>query len=92
MKALCIILLGLWVVFASGFLTRFWMSNPDKFPDFPEPLAIWLVTSSGLPKGDVAILFGLGVSFVIVTLCTTAGWLGWRYLQNTLKSRSSGRS
>lgn len=77
-----VILIGLWILVISVFLMRFWqrhfwLPNPDTLPPFPKPLARWLFDSIDPPKGDVAILFGLGVSLIIVsTLALVVGSCG----------------
>ena len=93
-KIFRISLIGLWVLFAAGFLTRWWLTSPaaQALPNFPESFWVWLIVSSGAQKGDVAILVGLGMSLVIVSVLTLAGWFLWRRIQNALTSRSSGRA
>ena len=83
---------SLWVLLASGFLTRLWLTEPDKFPSFPESMAVWLVSSSGLPKGDVAILVGFGVSIAIVSIFTFFAWFFWRRIKIALTNRARGRA
>ena len=82
-KALRISLIGLWVIFAAGFLTRWWLTSPyaEALPNFPESFWVWLIVSSGAQKGDVAILVGLGVSLIIVSLLTLLGWFLWRSIK-----------
>ncbi len=81
-----VILIGLWILAISVFLMRFWqryfwLPNPDTLPPFPKPLARWLFDSIDLPKGDVAILFGLGVSLIIVFILALVGWFLWRRIK-----------
>lgn len=82
-KALRISLIGLWVIFAASFLTRWWLTSPsaEVLPNFPESFWVWLIVSSGAQKGDVAILVGLGVSLIIVSLLTLLGWFLWRCIK-----------
>lgn len=84
-------LIGLWVLLVSVFLTRLWLTKSELFPRFPEPLSIWLLERTDLPKGDVAIVVGLTVSLTIVSILTIFGLFLWRRIQNALTVGSTGR-
>ena len=87
-------LIGLWILLAAGFLTRWWLTSPaaQALPNFPESFWVRLIVSSGAQKGDVAILVGFFMSLIIVSLLTLLGLFLWRRIQNALTSRSSGRA
>lgn len=72
-------LLGLWLLFATFFLTRWWLAHPDLFPRLPEYLWDFLSTAYGATccetQADLEILVVLAVSFFIVLLLTLLG--GW---------------
>jgi len=91
-KSIRVSLIGLWILFASGFLTRMWLTKSELFPRFPEPLAIWILERTDLPKGDVAILVGLTLSLIIVSALTLLGFFLWRRVQNALINRASGHA
>jgi len=85
-KTLRITLIGLWVLFATGFLTRWWLnsSSAEVLPKLPESFWVWLaldVLGDANRKGDAAILVGLTLSLIIVTLLTLFGWFLWRRIQ-----------
>jgi len=82
-KAIRVGLIGLLILLVSGFLTHLWLTKPELFPRFPEPLAIWLLERTDLPKGDVAILVGFAVSITIVSVLTLLGLFLWRRTQKT---------
>lgn len=85
-------LIGLWAFLATALLTRLWLTNPGAFPAVPEPLALWLVEWYGSRNGeelaDLELLFGLALSFLVVTLATLGGWLAWRLVRNRSQSRT----
>jgi hypothetical protein len=62
------------LVSGSVVLTILWERNPEKFPQFPAPLAVWLSTTSNLPKDDLSILVGLTLSFLFLSLLTCVVW------------------
>ena len=73
-------LAGLWLLFATFFLTRWWLAHPDLFPRLPERLWNFLSTAYGAhcceSQADLEILVVLAVSFFIVCLLTLlAKWL-----------------
>ena len=80
-KAFRVGLIGLLILLVSGFLTRLWLTKPELFPRFPEPLAIWLLERTDLQKGDVAFFVGLAVSMTIVSVLTLLGLFLWRRIQ-----------
>lgn len=73
-------LLGLWLLFATFFLTRWWLANPDLFPRLPEPLWDYLSAIYGAhcceSQADLELLVVLAVSFFAVSLLT----LLWKLL------------
>ena len=77
-------LIGLWVLFATGFLARWWLTHPDAIPRFPKPFWIWLIDLYGSQNGeelaDLEMWVALSLSFVIVALLTLIGWFLWRYI------------
>ncbi len=85
-------LIGLWIILATTVLTRLWLTNPGAFPQVPEPLALWLVEWYGSRDGeelaDFELLFGLALSFIVVTLATLLGWLMWRSIRRRSPSRA----
>ena len=85
-------LTGLWIILATAFLTRLWLTNPGAFPQVPKPLALWLVEWYGSRDGeelaDLELLFGLTLSFIAVMLATLLGWLMWRGIRGRIPSRA----
>jgi hypothetical protein len=69
------------LLLGSLILTVLWGRNPEKFPEFPAPLAIWLATHSNLPKEDLSILVGLLFSFLFLSLVTGIGWLVFKQVR-----------
>lgn len=95
-KALRFSLLGLWVVLATGFLTRWWLTSPsaEALPRLPESFWSWLILDvfgDANRKGDAAILVGLCLSFVVVSISTIFVWFLWRYVKGALTTGSTGR-
>jgi len=85
-KTLRVILIGLWILFATAFLTRWWLTSPsaEVFPKLPESFWVWLILDvfgDANRKGDAAILVGFTLSLIIVTLLTLLGWFLWRRIQ-----------
>lgn len=70
-------LVGLWLLFATFFLTRWWLAHPYLFPRLPERLWDFLATAYGADccesQADLEILVVLAVSFFIVVLLTLLG-------------------
>ena len=80
-RSIRVSLIGLWILFGSGFLTRLWLTKSELFPRFPEPLAMWLLDRTDLPKGDVAILVGFTLSIIIVSVLTLLGFFLWHHIK-----------
>lgn len=73
-------LIGIWLLFATFFLTRWWFAHPDLFPRLPESLWDFLSAAYGAAccetQADLEILVVLAVSFFIVlSLTLLGGWL-----------------
>lgn len=87
-------LAGSWLVAATLLLTYLWGHNPEMFPQPPVSFSIWLIelygSKSGEDLADLELLYMLFVSFILVVLVTLFLWLAWRFIRNTLTSRSSG--
>ena len=80
-KTMRVSLIGLWVLFATWLLTRWWLTHPDEFPHIPESWALWLVNLLYDTQNeivDVELLVSFVLSFVIVSLLTLVGWFLWR--------------
>ena len=92
-KTIYFSLLGLWILFATSLLTHWLLTHLKAPASLPESFWLWLgdIFSIQDAEGQVAleIWFGLGFSFIVVSVCTLVGWLVW---QNTLTNRSSGRA
>ena len=76
-KTLKATLLTFWVLGASIVLTRFWLTRPDLFPQFPQPLAEKLVTLYGAENAeqvaDLELLIGFGISIPLIIALTYIG-------------------
>lgn len=84
-RPLRIVLVGLWVVLATGFLTRWWLTSPhaEVLPQLPESFWTWLILDvfgDANRKGDAALLVGLCLSFASVSILTVLGLFLWRNL------------
>lgn len=73
--------LALWVIVASGLLTRLWLIHPEMFPEFPKAVAEYLAALYGAQNAediaDLEILLGLLISLPIVSVFTFLAWLVW---------------
>ena len=78
-------LIGLWMLLASGFLTRWWLTSPNAewMPNLPQPAWEWLIDQfdSGNQKFNIEFWVIFGFSFLIVSLLTLAGWFLWRHIK-----------
>lgn len=67
-------LIGLWLLFATLFLTRWWIAHPDLFPPLPESLWDFLSTAYGVncceSQADLEALVVLAVSFIAISFLT----------------------
>lgn len=95
-KTLRFFLAGLWILLATGFLTRWWLTSlsAEILPKLPEAFWTWLILDvfgDANRKGDAAILVGLCLSFLVVSLSTLFVWFLWRYVQNALTTSSKRR-
>lgn len=94
-KAIRVGLIGLWVLLASGFLTRWWMTSPSSavIPDFPTSFWRWLIDlfDAHDQKSVMVIWVGLCMSLIIVSLLTILGLFLWHRIQNALTTGSTGR-
>ena len=74
-------LVGLWVLLSTGYLTRWWLTNPNVTPRFSESFWIWLSNLYGAQNGeelaDLELLVGLVMFLTIVTLSILFGWFIW---------------
>ena len=77
-------LVGLWVLLSTGYLTRWWLTNPDVMPRLPESFWLSLIQLYGSQNGeelaDLELLVGLVMFFTIVTLLTLFGWFIWCFV------------
>jgi hypothetical protein len=77
--------LVLWIVAASLLLTRFWLIHHEMFPEFPRPIADYLVLLYGAQNaeevGDLEILIGLSMSVPIVSAFTFLVCIIWRKMR-----------
>ena len=85
-KAIRVSLIGLWILSASFFLTRWWMSPSSVgiIPKFPESFWAWLILGVfDYPEGehDAVIVVGLSLSLIIVSLLTLVGWSLWHRIK-----------
>ena len=74
-------IIGLWILFATWFLTRWWLTHSDEFPHIPESWALSLVNLLYDTRNDVvdvALLVSFILSFIIVSLLTLVAWFLWR--------------
>lgn len=76
---------GIWIAGAAIFLTRLWLTRPEMFPDFPKPVAEYLVRLYGAGNAeeiaDLEILIGLILSVPFVAALTLLGWLLWHRIK-----------
>lgn len=72
-------LLFISVLASSVLLTRLWLTRPDLFPEFPKPLAEYLVHIYGAQDAeqvaDLELLVGLVLSFVVVSAIAALVWV-----------------
>jgi hypothetical protein len=84
-EAIRVGLVGLWVLLASGFLTRWWITSPNSavIPDFPPSFWRWLIDlfDAHDQKSIVVIFVGLCLSLIVVSLLTLLGWFLWRCIK-----------
>lgn len=64
----------LWVLVASSVLTHLWLTRPDWFPQFPQPLAETLVGLYGAENAeqvaDLELMIGFGISIPLMIVLT----------------------
>ncbi|MES5097302.1 hypothetical protein ABUK73_03635 [Agrobacterium sp. BA1120] len=69
-----IALLSIWVLVASSVLTHLWLTRPDWFPQFPQPLAEKLVGLYGAENAeqvaDLELMIGFGISIPLTIVLT----------------------
>jgi hypothetical protein len=67
-------LLSVWVLFASSVFTHLWLTRPDWFPQFPQPLAEKLADLYGAENAeqvaDLEMLIGFGISLPLMIVLT----------------------
>lgn len=80
-KAFRYSLVGLWILFSTGYLTRWWLTHPDVMPRLPESFWVSLIQLYGSQNceelADLELLVGLVMFFIIVTLLTLFIWFIW---------------
>lgn len=83
-RATSIILIVLWILFASFCLT-YWMINYSAgiIPNPPEAFWVWIIDAMGAynRKTDAIIFVGLIVSTLIVSVSTLFVWLLWHHIK-----------
>ena len=81
-------LVSLWILFTTGYLTRWWLTNPDVTPRFSESFWIWLSNLYGAQNAeemaDLELFVGLVMFFIIVTLLTLFIWFIWCLIKKSL--------
>lgn len=79
-----------WILVGTLFSSHFWISNPQYFPEFPKPLAYWLVDLYGAQNqeevADVEALTGLVFGLVFTALVTWLALAVWRRLRHAKPS------
>ena len=85
-KPIKIILFILWILVGSVLATRFWLTHPELFPDFPKPAAYFLIDLFGAqgPEeiADLEILTGMVVSMPTLCILTLACLKLFKMLRN----------
>lgn len=88
-KELRAALIGLWVLVATFFLARWWVTSDSArlLPNFPDTFWLALDNLFGVqsPEGQfgVAIVVGFILSFVVVSAFTWLGFFLWRRIQKS---------
>ena len=85
-KAFRVSLIGLGVLLATGFLTRWLLTDLRMQADLPESFWLWLGDVFGVQNTDyeqqaLEVWVGLSFSFIVVSLLTLVGWFLWRRIK-----------
>lgn len=80
------VLVALWILFATGVLTRWWVTDLFQYLNFPQSTWDWLTQIYGVKNadqgGNLEILIGLGASFtVVITLTLLATFVYRRFFK-----------